>query len=291
MKIAVIGPNGYIGRHLSRRLLADGSAVVPISSRDGSGIDPETGRLANRFRLESDIDCVVYLAQSPRVRDGHAAAVHMLNVNVVSATQVAAAACDARVRRFLYASTGNVYRPSFEPLQETSPRGGGDWYALSKVQAEDALNLFRDAIEVHVLRLFGVYGPEQEGRLVPKVVNAVLSGAPVTLHPNPYDTNDMDGLKISLTYIDDLIEILVQIANTGGPSVINVAGGDVRSIRDIACMVGSLIGRTPHFAVMDTPRSGNLIADNSLLVRTLAPHFTAFDLGMKRVLAQSAVSC
>lgn len=145
MKIAVIGPHGYIGRHLCRHLFSAGVVVVPVSSSDGSGIHPHTGRLPDDFVLPSGIDCVVYLAQSPRVREGRAAAVHLLNVNLISAVQIAAAACATSVRRFVYASTGNVYRSSFEPLTENAARSSTDWYALSKIQTEDALNLYATA--------------------------------------------------------------------------------------------------------------------------------------------------
>lgn len=134
-----------------------------------------------------------------------------------------------------------------------------------------------------MLRLFGVYGPGQEGRLVPKLVEAVRSGAPVILHRNPHSAHDVDGLKISPTYIDDLVGIIARICAVGGPPVMNVAGSEVLSIREIANRIGSRIERAANLTVADTIRHGDLVADNSLLVRTLAPDFTEFECGVRHV--------
>ncbi len=94
-------------------------------------------------------------------------------VNVHSAVAIAEHARRAGAKRFVYASTGNVYAAGFAPFSEAAPVRRDDWYALSKVHAEEALALFRPQLDVVIARLFGVYGPGQKGRLVPNLLASV----------------------------------------------------------------------------------------------------------------------
>lgn len=274
-----------MGRHLMDGLASKGIDRQGLSSANGSGIDPATGLFPNDFAISPGTSVVVYLSQSPRFRQVPEEAVHVLAVNSISAVRAAIAARAAGVGRFIYVSTGTVYAPSFSPLAETAPVRRDNWYALSKLHGEEALNLFRRDMEIIVVRPFGVFGPVQSGRLVPNLIDSVKSGRPISLQPRPDHHDDRDGLKISLCYVDDATNILVQLAMNGGAPYLNLAGLEALSIRSMAEAVGSLVGREPVFETSATNRDTDLIADPSLLVGTLSPSFTSFDDGLAKVIA------
>lgn len=278
----IVGAGGYIGKKLAASLAADGIPVLALSSADGTGIDPASGILREDFAVPAGITTVYYLAQSPRYRKPHSAA-HLMAVNVVSSIRVADASRKARVAKFIYASTGNVYRPDFAPLAEDAPLRRDNWYALSKIHAEEALALFRPELDVTIARIFGVYGPHQHGRLVPNLVRSIIENEDVLIERNPHDTLDQDGLRISLCYIDDVVSMLRNLAAHVVP-VVNVASDEVLSIRDIALSIGSRIGKQPRLKLTEKPRENDLIADISRLKELLKPAFTPFANGIARVM-------
>lgn len=285
MKVAIIGAGGYIGSHLSSFLSASGCVVHDFGSSHNPCFDAATGCLLPGFTLPEGLDVVIYLSQSPFYRQTPAMAWHLLNVNVVSAVRIAELARKAGVGRMLYASTGNVYAPTFLPCGETAPLWRDDWYALSKVQAEEALRLFLNDLKLTVVRLFGVYGPGQCGKLVPSLITKVCNGEKVLIESNPDQPDDHDGIRISLTYIDDVVQCLYKLLTVDSPLVVNLANAEAVSIRQIVESIATYCGKSPEIAVSKEFRKGNLIADTRLLA-SVAPHdFVPFETGIKSVLA------
>ncbi len=287
MSVLVIGSGGYMGSHLMDALNAQGMNAIGASSSNGYGIDPVSGILPENFLISPHTSTVVYMAQSPRFRQVPEESAHVLAVNVYSATRAAILARAAGVKRFIYISTGTVYAPSFLPIKEGAPVRRDGWYALSKLQGEEALNLFRQDMEVVIVRPFGVYGPRQEGRLVGNLLNSVLKGLPITLQGRLDDPNDKDGLKISLCYIEDATRALLEIICNGGDSIINLAGMEAYSVRTIANKLGLLVDRNPKFEFSKSVRDSDLIADVSILRKYAPFNFTKIDEGLSKLLTKN----
>ena len=201
-----------------------------------------------------------------------------------SAVRVAALAAKAGVRKMIYTSTGNVYAPGFGAYAESSPLRRDALYELSKVQAEEALSLFQGRLNLTVVRLFGIYGPGQSGRLIPNLAAAIASGKPLIIERHPIDPSDLGGLRVSPCYIDDTVGILAGLIRRESPPAMNVAGDEVLSVRQIAAAIGRLLGREPSFEVAVRSRAGDLVADIGLLKRLLDPRFTPFETGLRRTL-------
>ncbi|MEO7725741.1 MAG: NAD(P)-dependent oxidoreductase [Burkholderiales bacterium] len=287
MQVMIVGARGFIGQRLALSLRAAGAAVIEASSIDGSGIDAESGMFSPGFRIAEKVDAIVYLAQSPHYRRVPEFAAHVMAVNTYSAVQLAAAASTAGVKRFIYASTGNVYEPAFGPIPEDAPLRRDNWYALSKVHAEEALELFGDRLDITAVRLFSVYGPGQTARLIPNLVDAVKEGREITIERAPGEQSN-EGMQFSLCFIDDVIGILQRLIATHGPAKLNIASDEIVSIGRIASTIGALLGRTPIFKQSDSARPFNLIADISLLKRTFMPEFTPFRIGMSKILEHTS---
>lgn len=289
MNALVIGSGGYIGRNLSAYLKGRGWEVSGASSRDGTGIDPATGLFCQGFAIPPGTQAIIYLAQSPYSGSADIDPWHVFNVNVGSAIRAAQLGGDVGVKHFVYASTGNVYRWSIDPYREDAPLRRDEWYAMSKVHAEEALAHFASTMEVKVLRLFGVYGPNQRDRLVANIIDRVLGSRDISVDRTPEETNArQDGLRISVCYIEDLCRIVEAAIVYGGAGVMNVASDDVPSIRELAQIVAELTSRPANLVAIDHVRSGNLIADIARLKTSLNPTFTPLRVGLEKAIAGAA---
>jgi GDP-4-dehydro-6-deoxy-D-mannose reductase len=291
MKVVVVGAGGFIGRHLCTHLKQRGDVVLALSSSAGCGIDSDSGLWQSALELPGDAEAVVFLAQSPWSARGDQGAEHVMRVNCLSAIAAAQAARRAAIPRMVYMSTGNVYADSFVACAEDAPLRVDNWYSLSKVHAEQALAMFRPSgLAVHIVRLFGGYGPHQDNRLVPRLLSSVVRGETITLAPRyrGEPAVAVEGLRLSLTFIADVVGILSKICASGGPDVVNLAGNEIWSVRDMALEMGRQIGRAPCFEIVTAPRQTDLIADVGLLDRSLAPCPTPFRSGLSQLLTASS---
>lgn len=288
MKCVIVGGGGFVGRHLGNDAARRGHGVLGLdlaAAPPGDALHFPVERrdvTAGEVALPAGTDVVYYLAQSPHHRVFPDRAGDLFAVNVAGALRVADAARRAGVTLFVYASTGTVYAPSFAPMTETDPVRRDHGYALSKLAAEEALALMGDPMQVLSARLFGVYGPDQPPGLVSGVAARVRDGRPVVIERNPRDPDDRDGLRISLTFVDDVVACMAALgdaalAGRALPGVLNVAAPDAVSIRRLAEAVGALAGRPVGFDETTTPRESDYIADVTRLSETVDVRFTAFE--------------
>ncbi|MBN2374583.1 NAD(P)-dependent oxidoreductase [bacterium] len=273
MKIAIFGSAGFVGRHLEKALRDHGHEVT--------GIDPKNGPV-NDVEISKGTGAVLYLAQSPYYRQVPEMAWHLLDVNAVFATKAAQLAVKAGARRFIYASTGNVYAPSFEPMNESSPLRRDNWYSLSKVHGEESMKLMASYLDITIVRFFGLYGPGQTGTLVPNIIGTIRKNKPVFIDKNPVDPFDNEGLSISLCYIGDAVEILISLLDKTGPLVLNIAGEEAISMVHFAYAASRHIGIKPVFEKTEMIRDTNLIADITLLREIIDPSFTPLQTGLAK---------
>ena len=288
MKVCVIGSGGFVGSALATICKERGDQTQLVSSRLNGGIDPITGLLPADFQINPGTDAVYYLAQSPHYRDMPAYAAHLLSVNCVSAVQAAATAVRAGTKRFIYASTGNVYAPAFGPLSEDAPVSRSAWYPLSKLMAEDSLRLYSGQMNITAVRIFAVYGPRQMGMLLPMLISRVRTGAAIFAERNATDESDIGGLRISPIYIDDAIAALLKLADQCGPSVVNLGGNQSLSISEIAVIIGKELGVPAKVSISERFREFNLICDTRLLQHLTDIQFTSFENGLRQTISSIA---
>ncbi len=286
MTVLVIGSGGYMGRHLMAGLAAEKLPAFGSSSSDGTGIHPGSGLLPEGFVVPAGTSTIVYMAQSPRYRD-RTHADHILSVNVVSAVRAAMSGRKAGIQRFIYLSTGTVYAHSFNPLKEKDSVLGCDWYRLSKIQGEEALNMFRDDMNVHVVRPFTVYGPQQTQKLIPNLISSIKFQRAITLQLRQDDLSDSDGLRLSLCHVTDATSVLLHLIKKGGPTCLNIAGEEAASIRTIANVLGEYLEQQPIFQEVDKYRDFDLIADTDLLFEIYPKRFWSLREGLKHVVENS----
>jgi nucleoside-diphosphate-sugar epimerase len=258
MKILITGAGGFVGRRLVPRLAKTGNTVLGLVHRpledDLRACFEHPLIEARQLDLVKDsleplgvgFDAVIALAQSQHFRQFPERAQEIFAVNVAAHMKILEWARTTGVRKFIYASSGGIYGSraridvsESDLLAVDSPLG---FYLGSKLCAEVMFQNYRDFFETAaILRPFFIYGPGQRpDMLVPRLITAVRQGHPIKLQ-------GQDGLRINPIYVDDAASAFAGALDLEGCRIINVAGPETCSLRDIGERLGRMLGRPPVF--------------------------------------------
>jgi UDP-glucose 4-epimerase len=280
----VTGATGFVGQALLPRLAERGEVVAlcrPDSDADAVDgvhwVGQDLSRPLDESGLPERVDAVFHLAQSARYREFPDGAQDMLEVNTASTLRLLEYCRRAGGQSFVLASTGAIYASGPEPVTETDAPQPGNFYAASKLAAEQIAGPYGQLLHVHVLRPFFVYGPGQQAdRFIPGLIRRVREGQPVTLAGD-------DGIRLNPVYVDDAVEALLGMLALGDSETLNVAGPGVHSIREITQMIGSELGATPDFEVGEP--QADLVASIERLSERLGAPTVSMPTGIARTVA------
>ena len=154
-RLAIFGASGFIGKALTQAAAAQGHTVYasgraePIEqAHPYHWVSCDLADPTGEISIPAGVDAVFYLAQSYYYRDFPHHAEDLFTVNAHGVARAALAACHAGVRFFCYASSGNVYAPSFAALTEQSPVEPHTPYAASKLMGEMAAAAFSSLMQI-----------------------------------------------------------------------------------------------------------------------------------------------
>lgn len=267
MRCIVTGAAGFIGSHLSHRLVAEGHDVAGLDClRDNYDLTEKKANLAwvataepaagGRFELfERDLsvdaldalvggaDAVFHLAGQPGVRaswgDGLAA---YTRDNILATERLLVASAAARVPRFVQASSSSVYGDAVRyPCREDDLPRPHSPYGVTKLAAEHlcVAHARNDGLSTVGLRYFSVYGPRQRPDMgLRRLFAAARDRTPFPLYGDGSQVRD-------LTYVGDVVDatILAATAAVAPGEVMNVAGGSQVTVADLIERVEALTGR------------------------------------------------
>jgi UDP-glucose 4-epimerase len=254
----VTGGAGFIGSHLTERLLADGRRVRVLD-------DLSSGRrefLPAHARLEVLIGDLRDPAMLARAMAGvevvfHQGALRSVpksvedpwayhDVNATGTMRLLLAARAAKVRRVVVASSSSVYgdQPVL-PLDETLRPQPISPYGASKLIGEHYCENFSRhyGLETASLRYFNVYGPRQDpnseyAAVVARFILAALAGRPLEIHGDGQQTRDF-------TYVGNVVDANLAAARAprAAGEAYNIACGTRLSVLDIATKLEAILGR------------------------------------------------
>lgn len=241
--VLVTGADGFLGRHLSRALVADGARVEGVGRRAPRrpvpGVRYHVGSILDADFLARAVgtarpDVVYHLAAVTR-RD----APDLPRVNAWgTALLCRALAAEGSARRLVLASTCEVYGENPVPFREAQSPRPLSVYALSKWSAERcALDAGRGmGTPVVVLRLSIVYGAGQKpGMFIADLARAVRTGRAFPL-TGGRQTRDF-------LHVADAVEALLSAARPGAHGIFNVGTGRSVSLRQAARLAERIAGR------------------------------------------------
>jgi UDP-glucose 4-epimerase len=266
VKVLVTGGSGFIGSHVVDRVIAHGHDarifdLVPSPYHDS--VETVLGDLCNPqdvARALEGCDAVVHLAavadvdqvaKDPGLTD---------RVNVQGTQTLLEATREARISRFVYASTIWVYGDAAGPeaLDEDTPLDHPKhFYTATKIAGEMYTVSYGElyGVEWTILR-FGIpYGPRaRPTAVVPAFTAKALAGQPLTIAG--------DGTQSRrFVYVEDLAEgVAASLVPAAANRVYNLVGHENTSVRAIARAVRDVVGDVPIVHIEG--RAGDLRGGN-----------------------------
>ncbi|MBN1585185.1 NAD-dependent epimerase/dehydratase family protein [Candidatus Uhrbacteria bacterium] len=252
--IIVTGGAGFIGSHVTDRLLSAGHAVHVIDDLStGRESNLSDGAVLHRLDIRSGEaagligeirpDCLVHLAAQIDVRRSLREPGHDASVNTIGGLNVVEAAVRSGVRQVVFASSAATYgSPTVFPTPEEFAGRPVSPYGISKLSFEHYLNLFRElhGIRVAILRFANVYGPRQtvrgEAGVVANFIRKMMRGESPTVNGDGGQTRDY-------VFVTDVAEMVGRAVERELDGTFNVSTGRETSVNDLVESLAEINGR------------------------------------------------
>ena len=179
MNVLVTGANGFVGTALQGRLRHEGYNIKAITRKEVGDIDSRTEWA---LHLEN-VETIVHLAGRAHVMQETESdpLAEFRKTNRDGTACLAQCAIASGVRRIVFISSVKVNgEASNDPFNSSSPAMPQDPYAISKFEAEQALETLRSELEIVIFRPPLVYGPNVRGNFI-RLIKLVDRGLPLPL--------------------------------------------------------------------------------------------------------------
>jgi len=267
MHVLVTGGAGFIGSHLTRRLLARGDAITVLDdfndfydpARKRENVAPLVGqpgyrlvegdirdeRLVDRLFSEGDFDAVVHLAARAGVRPSLREPILYEDVNCIGTLRLLEAARRHGPEIFLFGSSSSVYGinekvPFAEDDEVNQPISP---YATTKRTGELLCYNYHHlyGLRTACLRFFTVYGPGQRPEMaIHKFTDLLWAGKPVPMYGDGSSRRDY-------TYVDDIVDGLVAALDLApGFEILNLGGADTTALSDLVHWLAEELAVAPR---------------------------------------------
>ena len=242
-KILITGGTGFIGSHLTERLLELGAKVSVLARMNSTAnlgwltlikhdnLNIIFGDINDLEGVEEAVkghDIVFHLASIISIPYSYIRVNEVFSTNLNGTLNVLKAAKKNGISRLVYVSSSEVYGSAiYTPINETHPLQGQSPYSASKIAAEKAVESFYKSYNLPavIVRPFNTYGPRQSLRaVIPTIIKQVLWNEIIAL--GALDT------KRDFTYVSDTVSGIISCGKVVGidGEVINLGAGDTITI-------------------------------------------------------------
>jgi len=256
MRILVTGAAGFLGSHLTDRLLSEGHAVVGVDNLSTG--DPENlAHLAPQPRFQFDerdicqpfdpgpVDYVFNLASPASPPEYLRLGLETLRVGSAGTENTLEIAARYGAGH-LHASTSECYGDPLEhPQREdywghVNPVGPRSVYDEAKRYGEALVMAYHRSrgVNTHLVRIFNTYGPRlhpSDGRVISNFMMQALRGEPLSIYGDGSQTR-------SFCYVDDLIEGIMRLSRSGEHFPVNLGNPGEFTILECAQAVLEVTG-------------------------------------------------
>ena len=273
MRLLVTGAAGFLGSHLTDRLLAEGHSVIGMDNfitGSGDNLAHLSGHAGFRlvrqdvsqpFEIKGSLDGVFHLASPASPPDYQQWPIETLMVGSYG-THRCLALAHAKGARFFLASTSEVYG---DPL--VHPQVESYWGNVNSVGPRsmyDEAKRFAEAItasyhrtygtDTRIVRIFNTYGPRmrpEDGRVVSNFIVQSLKGSPITIYGDGSQTR-------AFCYVSDLVDGMYRLFLSDRREPTNLGNPGEFSVAQLAEMVKAMTGSSApivhHPLPVDDPK-------------------------------------
>jgi len=259
--MVVTGAAGFIGSHLSERLLADGYRVrgvdcftdyydpaikrgnvaAALEHPDYELIEGDLNDLDLQDLLGGTQGCFHLAAQAGVRASWGAEFLHYIHCNIEATQKLLEAARAVKLPRIVYSSSSSVYGNAKQmPMSESANPYPVSPYGVTKLSGEQLCNLysFNYGLSTVSLRYFTVYGPRQRPDMAfHKFIRAGIEGQPIDIYGDGQQTRDF-------TFVSDAVEANVLAMKYAKPhGVFNVGGGANVTLKYVISLIEKALGK------------------------------------------------
>ena len=265
-RILITGGAGFIGSHLSEKLLNDGNDIICLDNfftGSKNNIRHLIGN--NRFELVRHDIINEYIAEVDQIYNlaCPASPIHYqynpiktMKTSVIGIINMLGLAkrCDARI---LQASTSEIYGdPQIHPQVETywgnvNPIGIRSCYDEGKRCAETLMMDYhrQNNVDIRIARIFNTYGPKMalnDGRVVSNFIVQALRNEPITVYGTGSQTR-------AFCYVSDLVDALIKLMESNYDKPVNLGNPDEHTILEFAKLIIELTNSKSEIIFKELP--------------------------------------
>ncbi len=275
MRILITGAAGFLGSHLSDRLISDGHDVVGMDNFITGSPDNIAHLMGNEhftfFKhdvseyifIPGPIDAVLHFASPASPNPLSPNAYFNLPIQTMKAgalgTHNTLGVAKLHKARFLLASTSEIYGdPLVHPQVETypgnvDPIGPRAVYDEAKRFAEALTMAYhrQHGVNTRIVRIFNTYGPRMDlhdGRALPNLLSQALLAEPLTVYGNGQQTR-------SFCYVDDLVDGVVRLLMSEEHLPVNIGNPQEMTLMQFAEAINRVVGNKAGIKLVPDARS------------------------------------
>lgn len=268
-RIVITGGAGFLGTHLSERLLADGCQVTCLDNfctgtpdnlrhlSENPALRLIRCDVSEYLHVGGPVDAVLHFASPASPVDYLELPIATLKAGSIGTLHALGLARE-KGARFLLASTSEVYGdPLVHPQDEdywgnVNPVGPRGVYDEAKRFSEALTVAYRQnhGVDTKIVRIFNTYGPRMrpnDGRAIPTFIRQALRGEPITVSGDGKQTR-------SVCYVDDLVEGVLRMLRSSHPGPVNLGNPSELSVLELAETIRGLAQSQSPISFIPRPR-------------------------------------